>query len=176
MESVYLRSLELDDLDRIHKWHNDPALYESLAGTFWYASRIAEEEWLRKRIAYSTQEINLAICLTSNSQHIGNAYLHNIDWINRRAMTSLFIGDPEQQGKGYGTTVKRLLLKYAFEDLGLLRVYSFILADNKASIRMNEKCGLAVEGKLRKHFFKGGEFKDAVVMGICADDFSSTEV
>ncbi len=173
---IYLRSLELDDLDRIHKWHNDPALYETMLGTFRYVSRAAVEEWLHKKMAYSTQEVNLAICLTSNSQHIGNTYLRNIDWGARHAETSIFIGEPDQRSKGWGTAVLRLRSKHAFEDLGLQRLYSFILADNKAAIKLTEKYGYVVEGRLRKHVFKGGEFKDVLVMGFCAEDYFSSDV
>ena len=175
MEPVYLRALEIDDLERTHKWHNDPALYETLTSAFRYVSRVAEEEWLSKRLAYSTQEVNLAICLASNSQHIGNIYIKNIDWVARHAELGVFIGDPDQRSKGYGQAAMRLVIRHAFQDLGLQRLYGFILADNKASIRMCEKCGLVVEGKLRKHFFKGGELKDVVVMGLCADDYFSLE-
>lgn len=174
-ELVYLRPLELDDLDRIYKWHNDPVLYKTLMGTFRYVSRAPVEEWLRKKIACPIQEENLAICLTSNSQHIGNIYLRNIDWIARCAETGIFIGDPDHRSKGYGAAARRLQIRHAFQDLGLQRLYAFILADNRPAIRMNEKCGLIVETKLRRHVFKDGELKDVLVMGICANDHFSSK-
>ena len=71
MEPVYLRALELGDLDRTYKWHNDPELYKKLVGSFHYFSRATEEEWLQKKQVYSPQEVDLAICLTDNSRHIG---------------------------------------------------------------------------------------------------------
>jgi RimJ/RimL family protein N-acetyltransferase len=172
---VYLRSLELDDLDRIYNWHNDPALYETLVGAFRPVSRAAAEEWLREKIAYSAQEENLAICLKDNSQHIGNIYLRNIDWVARHAETGILIGDPGQRGKGCGTMARRLQIEHAFQDLGLQRLYATVLADNKAVVRMNEKCGFVVEGRLRRHIFKDGKFRDALILGICADDYFSSK-
>jgi RimJ/RimL family protein N-acetyltransferase len=171
-ESVYLRHLNLDDLDRVYRWHNNPDLYETLVATFRHVSRIAEEEWFRKKIAYSTQEVNLAICLTTNSQHIGNIYLQDIDWVTRHASIGIFLGEPDEQSKGYGMAATVLAIKHAFQDLGLNRVYATILADNKAVIKLSEKVGFVVEGRLRKHCFKNGEFKDLLMIGICADDFS----
>lgn len=167
---VYLRSLELDDMDRIHKWHNNPALYQTLTGTFRYVSRVAEEEWLRKKLAFSTQEVNLSICLTANSQHIGNSYLQDINWIARHAAVGMFLGESGERSKRFGEAAMRLLMKHAFQDLGLLRLYGFILADNKASIRMVEKCGWVAEGTMRKHFLKDGKLKDVLVMAICAEE------
>jgi RimJ/RimL family protein N-acetyltransferase len=173
VESIYLRALELDDLERTHKWHNDPALYEMLIGTFRYVSRVAEEEWLRRKVAYSTQEVNLAICLTSNSQHIGNFYLQNIDWIARHAEMGAFIGEPGLLSKGYGTEALRLMMRHAFQDLGLLKLYAHTLADNTAAIKHLEKCGYVLEGRLPRHCFKGGEFKDILIMAFYAGDLET---
>ena len=60
--------------------------------------------------------------------------------------------------------------------MGLLRLYTNILEENKSDIRMFEECGLVVEVKLRKHAFKEGKFKDVIVMGICASDLLSWRI
>jgi len=170
MALVYLRALEIEDLDRTFTWHNDRELYRKI-GPFRHVSRATDEEWLRKKQAWSNQELNLAICLTSNSQHIGNIYLRNIHWVDRHAELRIFIGDSDQRSKGYGQAAVRLLVEHAFQDLGLLRVYLFVLEDNRAAIRAYEKCGFVLEGSLRKHFFSGGEFKDCLMMGLLASEY-----
>ena len=174
MEPVYLRALEIDDLERVHKWHNDIEMWDLLTSPFRYVSRASEEEWLRKKQSYSNEEVNLAICLTGNSEHIGNIYLREISWIARHGhMSGILIGDPVHRSKGYGTSALRRLIEHAFGDLGLRRLYTYVLDENKPSARMMEKCGFVVEGKLRKHAFKAGKFKDVVVMGVCAEDVPS---
>jgi RimJ/RimL family protein N-acetyltransferase len=171
MAIVYLRALELDDLERTHQWHNNPALYETMVGAFRYVSRAAEEEWLRQKQAYSNQEVNLAICLTADSTHIGNIYLRSIDWIARHAeVAGLFIAEPGHRSKGYGTVALRLVIKHAFRDLGLLRLYCFVLEGNQPICRTVEKCGFIVEGKLRQHACKNGNFQDVLVLGLGLQD------
>jgi RimJ/RimL family protein N-acetyltransferase len=170
MEDIYLRALETSDLDRTWKWHNDPGLYELLVSPFRYVSRAAEEEWLRQKAAYSQTEIQLAICLKRGDQHIGNVHLTNIDWVARHACVGIFLGAAEHRSKGYGRQALRLLLRHAFQDLGLQRVYLTVLADNRRAIRAYEKCGLVVEGRLRRHAYKQGQFKDLLFMSICAGD------
>jgi len=165
--SVYLRALESSDLDRVQVWHNDHALYETLAGTFRYVSRSVEEEWLRAAQSASHQHINLAICLTGTDKHIGNIYLREIDWVARRAELHIFIGDADQRGHGYGRAAVRQLIEYAFRDLGLHRIYLLVLAGNLPAIRSYTACGMIQEGILRGHAFKGGKFVDVIVMGIC---------
>ena len=174
MEPIYLRALDLGDLERTYKWHNDIALWELLMPPFRYVSRASEEEWLRKKQSHSNEEVNLAICLADTSQHIGNIYMREINWIARHAhLTGVLIGDPDHRSKGYGTAALRMLIGHAFGDLGLRRVYGYALEEHASSIRMMEKCGFVVEGKLRRHAFKAGRFKDVVVMGVCAEDLSS---
>ena len=111
METIYLRALEHNDLDRTYKWHNDHELYRTM-GVFHYASRATDEEWLRKKQMFSDEEVNLAICLTENSQHIGNIYLRNIDWIARNAELRIFIGASDYRTKGYGQAAIRLLIRH----------------------------------------------------------------
>lgn len=167
VQLIYLRALENEDLERTFLWHNDRSLYETLGGPFRYVSRAVEEEWLRRAQAGDTRHVNLAICLAATRQHIGNIYLREIDWIARNAELHIFIADVHERGKGYGQAAVRQMIDYAFRDLGLHRVYLFVLADNHAAISAYTACGLQAEGRLRGHAFKHGLFNDVIVMGLC---------
>jgi diamine N-acetyltransferase len=170
MADVYLRALEPADVERTWKWHNDPGLYEMLVSPFRYVSRAAEEEWIRRKAAYSQTEVQLAICLREGDRHIGNIHLTDIDWVVRHAGVGIFIGEEEHWSKGYGQQALRLILRHAFNDLGLHRVHLVVLDGNDRAIRAYEKCGFVVEGRLRQHAFKQGKFRDLILMGICVDD------
>ena len=77
-----------------------------------------------QRLAFSDDEVNLAICLKDTSQHIGNIYIRSIDWIGRHAELRIFIGEPGQRSKGYGSATIRLAARHVFEDLGLSETIS----------------------------------------------------
>ena len=166
-EPVYLRPLEMDDLDRCCQWHNCSELYRSLGSPFRHVSRKTAEAWLESKIGWHPNEINLAICLTNSRQHIGNIYLREIDWIARRAELHVFIGDSTQRSKGCGQSAVRQLVQYAFEELGLQRIFLHVLEDNSVARHIYEKCGFKTEGILERHLFKNGQFKNLVVMGLC---------
>jgi RimJ/RimL family protein N-acetyltransferase len=170
-EPVFLRPLEREDLERIYKWHNDPSLYETLLGQFRSVSRVTVEDWLLKKATYSAHEANLAICVTSDSRHIGNIYLRDIDRVSRRAEVHFFIGERDARSRGFGQAALRLLIRHAFAELELSRLFAYALADNLASIRMMERCGFTVEGRLRKHYFKRGEARDGLVMGLLIEEW-----
>jgi diamine N-acetyltransferase len=165
-KKVSLRALATGDLERVFDWHNDPELYDSLGGHFRYVSREAEASWLSQRLG-ARDEVNLAICVNVPPEHIGNIYLRNINWVDRNAELHTFIGDTEHRGKGYGSEAVRLILKHAFENLGLARVYLYVLASNSPAIAAYEKCGFVKEGRLSGHVFKKGSFEDLLVMGLC---------
>ena len=169
MEQVYLRALEIGDLERTYKWHNDPNMYSIMGGTFRFVSHASEEAWIRKKQEFSTTDVSLAICVTETSQHIGNIYLRNIDWVNRHAELQMWIGEQDKRSQGYGFAAQTLLHNHAFNDLGLLRLYLYILEGNPSTY-LAKKFGFVKEGKLRQQVFKDGEFKDIVIMGLCVDD------
>ena len=180
-EPTYLRALELSDLDRMHAWHNDKELYEMVGGPFRYTSKNATQAWLERKTGYAANspiadEINLAICIRGENKHIGNIYLHQINWIARNAELRIFIGDPEERSKGYGTSAIRQLLSYAFNDMGLKRVHLGVLTDNPAAEQSYRKIGFSVEGTLRNHVFKQGGWKDVLLMGICVEDCVKRDV
>jgi RimJ/RimL family protein N-acetyltransferase len=156
MEPVYLRALELEDLERTWKWHNDPELYETLQGTFHHVSRATEEDWLRKKVVYSPQELNLAICLRSNSEHIGNIYVRNIDWVARHGEVGIFLGEVGQRSRGYGPAAMRLLIKHAFQNMA----WCGCMTSPWRTTRWQSECVRSVSG------FKDGRFKDVLVMGL----------
>jgi RimJ/RimL family protein N-acetyltransferase len=169
-EQVELRSLEAQDVVRTHRWHNDPALYQHLTGSFRHVSLSAEEDWLDRRIAYSTSEVNLAICVRDSGKHIGNIYLRDIDPNARHASLEIFLGDSSHRGQGFGSSAVRQLIRHAFEDLNLHRLWLHLLATNEAALRLYRSCGFEIEGTLRRHAIKGGKPVDVFIMGLLRYD------
>ena len=83
------------------------------------------------------------------------------------------IENPEYWGRGYGTEVARLVLRYAFETLGLHRVHLMVAAYNVRARRCYEKAGFRVEGVLRESFQVDGEWQDDVLMAILQEEWEA---
>jgi RimJ/RimL family protein N-acetyltransferase len=158
----------MQDLPRIHAWHNDLEIFESLSGTFKPSSSQALESWLQAKQTWSDHEINCAICLSDTGEHIGNIYLRDLNWVARRGELHIYIGERANRGLGYGEDAVRTLLQYAFSCLGLHRIFLSVMADNASAIRMYERCGFEREGILSEHLFKGNAHRDVLVMGLIA--------
>lgn len=174
MNKVFLRALDNNDLEYTHKWHSDHELYSSLVGPFRYVSKDAEKMWLLDKTNFSNQEINLMICLEKADKPIGMISLREIDWIAKKGrLTGIVIGEKQNQGQGYGFQALNLLIKHCFEDLGLNRIWTLILSDNEPSRSLFQKCGFQVEGLLRQHAYKHGQFQDVVIVALCSDQYLS---
>jgi len=58
---------------------------------------------------------------------------------------AFMIGAPAAQGKGLGTKFATMIYAFAFEQLGLARVYASVIPENVASKRVFEKLGCVVD-------------------------------
>jgi RimJ/RimL family protein N-acetyltransferase len=72
---------------------------------------------------------------------------------------------------GYGTEAAAAVLRHAFEQLGLHRVFAHHLTRNPASGRIMQKLGMRHEGTLRGHVLKWGVHEDLELYGILRDDY-----
>src|SRR5690242_18604871 len=73
------------------------------------------------------------------------------------------------QGKGVGGALMRAILDLADNWLNLMRLELEVYADNEAAIHLYERFGFEVEGTLRRHAFRDGEYVDSKVMGRLLD-------
>jgi RimJ/RimL family protein N-acetyltransferase len=61
---------------------------------------------------------------------------------------------PAARGRGIATRALNDLTRWAFDDLGALRAYLIINADNGPSLRVAERCGYVREGVMRSLHLK----------------------
>jgi len=127
-----------------------------------------EREWLRK--AVGADKLVLVVCEKKHMTPIGTMGMHAIDLKNRRGMTGTAIL-PAYCGMGYGTDAKMLLLTWAFNELGLQKVESRVIAFNGRSKRYSEKCGYKEITRLKKHWFRRGSWHDEILMEVFAKDW-----
>lgn len=167
---VYLRALEPEDYKKSIKWRNDDEIWEMVGGPKHFVSEAYEKKWVEDAI-FSKDSINLAICLKENDEYIGNAYITNMDWINRSAHAPSMIGEKQYWSSGLATEARILLLYFAFYERGFNRIWASILEENIGSQRMCEKCGYKKEGILRQSVYKNGEFKNQILMSVLKEEF-----
>jgi RimJ/RimL family protein N-acetyltransferase len=81
---------------------------------------------------------------------VGFAKIDWILWASQTARIQFGIGDPAERGKGYGSDVLRLLLRFAFDELNLHRVFAVIPEYNAPASHLLQKFGFVTEVRRRE--------------------------
>lgn len=68
--------------------------------------------------------------------------------------------------KGIMSYVIPLMCQFIFENYHIHKIYAEVIAHNKASIHLLEKCGFINEGTLKEHIYKNNTFYDVVLLGL----------
>ncbi|MFD4908906.1 GNAT family N-acetyltransferase [Kitasatospora purpeofusca] len=98
---------------------------------------------------------------------IGNAALGLVPY---RAATIGYALRRDVWGSGYAGELVALLRDFAFGPLGVYRLEARVDVDNAASIRVLERAGFRLEGRVR-HDFRGPDgWRDAQQYALLADD------
>lgn len=166
-DGVELRPIEREDAAFLAETVNDPRVRKSLTLRR-PVSEGEEQDWIES--ISDDDDIHLLICVDGDP--VGNIGLHHIRHRPGTAEVGYFVAS-DHHGEGYATTATRLLLGYAFDELGLHRVTGKAYASNQGSRRVLEKAGFTEEGVRREDAFAEGQRVDTVVYGILADEFDA---
>jgi RimJ/RimL family protein N-acetyltransferase len=168
--AVYLRPLEPEDVDLIHRWYQD-AEYGALMGDR-PSSLVARRTRLERRLAEPDPHVmSLAMCLLADSRMIGRVDLFEIDPFNGSAGFGIGIGDAADRGHGYGRDAVQALCDYVFGQLRLERLWLMTDADNLRAQHLYESVGFRHEGVARHAYYQDGRYQDDVRMAILREDW-----
>ena len=167
-DTIRLRTMEKSDLELKVRWYNDPDVNKTL---------IIEEsleldkslKWFDK--AKDDDSRRDFVIETLDGEPVGITGLLGIDYKHGTAECICVIGEKKFWGKGLGTIIHSLLLKFAFEELGLSKIWATIYTDNAAIIRIVEKLGFKIEGTLRQEKKIGDKRIDLHRIGVLKNEF-----
>jgi UDP-4-amino-4,6-dideoxy-N-acetyl-beta-L-altrosamine N-acetyltransferase len=170
---VYLRPVEPDEAPRVVTWFNDPEVTRHIHR--YRPVTVAEEMEFLQRIRSSETDLVLGVIVRETDELIGTTGLHYIDPRNRHASFGISIGEKQHWGKGYGTEATGLIIRHAFQTLNLNRLWLHVYEFNARAIRVYEKLGFQVEGRLRQDTFREGRYWDTLVMGVLREELESVD-
>ena len=135
---LILRPWSENDAEELYKYASDPEVGPP-AG--WPPHTSVENSLEIIRTVLSAPE-TYAVCLKENGKPIGSVGLHRNDLAERDDEYELgyWIGKPFW-GQGLIPEASRELLRYAFEDLGMNRIWCGYYDGNEKSRRVQEKLG-----------------------------------
>lgn len=168
-ERICLSGLLEEDLPALLNWINERELVIFNA-PYHPVSEAHHRGWF-EALAHRSDIVLFGIRHNERDRLVGTCQLHAIHPVHRSAELQIRIGDAEYRGRGYGTEAVSLLLRFAFHDLNLNRVYLHVFETNKVAIGLYEKLGFTREGVLRQAAHIDGTYVDVVVMGLLRAEY-----
>lgn len=147
--NLVLESLTPETAELVRVWRNSVPIRSQME----YQDVISEREQM-KWLSSVTNDENRYFLIRYNEVPIGMIHLAHIDRVERMADTGLFIGEVSYSGTGIALEASLLLLHFAFEELGLKKVYAKIKKGNQQAENYNEFLGFIREGEYSPGFGK----------------------
>lgn len=136
-----------------------------------YADGVAESWIARHQEAFEARRgVTFAMTLKSSGMLVGAISVMSIE-SEHQAELGYWVGLP-YWGRGFCTEAGEAVVKHAFSELGLARLYARHLVRNPASGRVLRKLGFVHEGTRRKHVRKWGRLEDTEDYGLLREDGS----
>lgn len=164
-----IRSFRRGDVASMVKHANNPNVSAFLREAFPYPyTRRDARIWIEAALA-QTPETHFAIA--TPDELIGSIGFHPQDDVHRRsAELGYWLGE-SFWGRGIISAAIPTMVRHAFENFDLLRIFAYVFEGNTASERVLEKAGFFCEGVLRQSVFKQGRMLDQKLFALLREEW-----
>lgn len=175
-EQVVLREFTMGDVDAMYAYLSDDEVFRYIS---WAQPTLEEtadslRDAMEAARATPRRDYELAVTLRDTGEVVGQVTLKTDRYIPRIRQRTSELGYMLRRdcwGRGIATEASRLLLDFAFGDLGLHRVFAVVDEDNPASIRVVEKLGFRREARHVKDAFHQGEWFTTLIYAVLEDEW-----
>lgn len=170
---IYLRPIKKEDAELIVRWRNSPKVSNhclnkkpiTIESHLDFFEKFVVPGYYQQYIVERVEEQYQAA-----SYPIATVYLKDIDRVNRRCELCIFTSDDEEWNTESQAIAVKLLLKKAFEELKLHKVYSYVFYKFIDEAELLKKAGFTTEAILKNEAVdENGEFDDVVRFSIVCD-------
>lgn len=178
-ENIILRSLKQKDAPFMLEWMHDLDIQKAFKKNMMDASiedvrAFIKNAEIPEELVTGTN-IHYAIVDREDDQYLGTISLKDIDLENGTTEYAITMRKMAQ-GKGIAYKATKLILKKAFQEFGLRRVFLSVHADNYAAIKLYEKSGFKYEGEFREHFLIDGKYVGWKWYGLLREEYCDKRI
>ena len=165
-----LRWLEQKDCEGMLDWMHDPTINYLYTDKIKNATANSVSEFVKDAEEQRKQGKTYHYAIVNEAdEYLGTISLKNIEPI-KGAEYAISMRSAAQ-GKGIASWATKEILRIAFHELGLNRVYLNVLSDNEHANRFYVKNGFRYEGESKKSIQIGGEIKSLKWYAMLAEEF-----
>ena len=164
-EKCVLRKLQKKDAPFMLEWMHDSDINCNFQASFASADLSDVYEFIDNSFSEDNQHFAF---VNKEDEYMGTVSLKNISHKNKNAEYAI-VSRKTAQGTGLARVATEKLLKYAFEELGMHKIYLNVLEENKRAIKFYEKTGFVYEGLSKDAVNIQGEFKNLLWYGLISN-------
>lgn len=162
---VGLRAIEDTDLAQLLKWRNQPE-FRLFFREYRELNSENQQQWFERYVMKDTNTIMFAIVELVSEELIGACGLCYIDWVNRNADFSIYIGKNNLYIDDiFAIEAAQLMEKYGFEELNLHRLWAEIYSIDEVKLNFFNKLGFNQEGRFKDTHWTEGKWVDSIYFG-----------
>lgn len=146
--TVHIKPLTVENTRTSWRWRNDPDVWRFTRGKpTIFVSEDIEREWFLSGVKRTdTKRFGIYV----DDIYVGNTQLTNVT--STEAEFHIFIGSKAYWGRGVGYLASILVLRYAFDQLKLHRIYLSVHEANFSAVRLYQRLGFEIEGLVEGYY------------------------
>jgi len=167
---VYLRAIEEDDLYQLMQWRNNPNMRKYFRETAEINS-FNQKKWFDMINAKDSIHKMFSIVKNDTNELMGACGLCYIDWINRSADFSIYIGYNDIYIDDlYAIDAGYLMIEYGFGILNLHRLWAEIYSIDKSKKDFFDLLNFTLDGEFRQTYWYGNKWHNSLFYSLLSTD------
>ena len=167
---VGLRAIEKQDLSQLLVWRNRPE-YRRYFREYRETGTDDQNIWYEKKVLQDPSTRMFAIVELDSGRLLGACGLCYIDWVNRTADFSIYIGvDDLYIDTKFAPDSGKVMIDYGFDELGLHRIWSEIYDSDESKKILFNTLGFQLDGRHRVTHWGEGKWHDSLFYGYLKTD------
>lgn len=167
---VYLTDVSHKNIEQLRLWRNTPEI-KHITREYREINEEMQQQWFDTHAYSDNTQIHFEIHSTETNGLLGHCSLTNINWVYRSAEFGIYLGEQQQQHKGYGGDALKALIRHGFEDLNMHKMWGETFSFNQKALSAFYKIGFTEECVLRRAKFINGQYHDIIVISILEDEW-----
>lgn len=158
---VGLRAVEESDLEQLLKWRNQPE-FRRFFREYRELGMANQREWFEQKVIKDEHTRMFSVVDQKTGELLGACGLCYIDWQNRCADFSIYIGKENLYiDETYAIDAARIMIRYGFEELNLYRLWSEIYEIDEKKKEFFQALGFIHEATHKETHWTEGRWVDS---------------
>jgi RimJ/RimL family protein N-acetyltransferase len=167
---VSLRAIEKDDLNQLMDWRNKPEFRKFFRETS-EINIVKQNEWFDMVNSPNSIHKMFAIVDLKDNKLIGACGLCYVDWINRSADFSIYIGHNDLYiDDKYSIEAAKLMIEHGFNILNLHRLWAEIYSIDEEKKIFFDTLKFKLDGELRDTYWHNNKWHNSLFYSLLSYD------